>query len=507
MPAQRFAAVAALTLFTAAAWGQTSNPIAGSIDRTDFTVRIEPFVTIPDSGSGNNAPPRLNLLTTAHDGSGRLFVNDQRGPLYTIGTDRSVAEYLDLRDFSVSLISNGTGEQGFQSFAFHPDFANAGALGFGRFYTVHSASNTSAPADFTPGGGDNTHDSVLLEWQTADPAANAFTPNNVAQPFRELLRIQQPRTNHNAGLIAFNPNAGPTDPDRGELYIALGDGGGGGDPLDHGQDRSTPYGSILRIDPTDTNSDNGQYGIPGDNPFAADGDASTLGEIYAYGLRNPQRFSWDSDGGETMFIADIGQGAVEEINIGEIGANFGWNEREGSYVYINTNGVGARTRNDADTTGFTYPTAEYDHSGAIANLPPGTTGQRAVTTGDVLRGGSISELEGRLLFGDFPTGAIFILDADSPPSGGQSGIADLRLVDPDGDEVRLLSLINEARVAQGLSTVNRTDLRFGIETPGEVYILNKRDGIIRRLVAVPEPASAMLLLSAMPLLIRRRRPA
>lgn len=499
----------ALSLLTAAAVGQTNNPIAGSIDRTDFSVRIEPFVTLPDSGSGNAAPPRLNLLTTANDGSGRLFVNDQRGPLYTIAPDRSVGEYLDLRDYPLN-VTTATGEQGFQSFAFHPDFANIGATGFGRFYTIHSSSNRTPTADFTPGGGSNTHDSVLLEWQAADPTANTFTAANAAVPFRELLRIQQPFTNHNAGQISFNPNAASGHADRGNLYLAFGDGGSGGDPLEHGQNPGTPYGSILRIDPLGSNSSNGRYGSPADNPFVGDGNAATLDEVYAYGFRNPQRFTWDTAGNGEMFIADIGQNNVEEIDIGESGGNFGWDEREGSFVYFdggpNNGAVGANSRGDAATTGFTYPTAEYDHTGSIADLPADTVaGNRAVTVGDVLRGGSIPDLEGMLLFGDFPTGAIFILDADAPPDGGQGGIRDLRLIDPDGDEVRLLDLIREARAARGLSSVNRTDLRFSFNTPDEIYILNKQDGIIRRLTAIPEPASAMLLLGALPLLMRRRQ--
>jgi hypothetical protein len=252
----------------------------------------------------------------------------------------------------------------------------------------------------------------------------------------------------------------------------MGDGGSGGDPQENGQDAGNPYGAILRIDPTGTDSGNGQYGIVSDNALAADGDGGTLAEIYSYGLRNPQRFGWDIATG-AMYIADIGQNAVEEIDLGVNGGNFGWDQREGSFEF-----EGAKTADMID------PLAEYDHTNVVSD-PPTSIGNRAVTTGEVARGTGIPGLDGSLLLGDFPTGLIFYLNVDTDPvNGGQYGLAELITLADNGDPVRLLDAINQARADRGLDSVTRADLRFSLGIDGAVYILNKRDGIIRRLAAV-----------------------
>jgi len=448
------------------------------VDRGSLTVVIQDFAVLPDSSSGNSAPARMSVMTA--DPLGRLFVNDQRGPLYTVSRDgATVTEYVDLRDYPTLRITSSS-EKGFQGFAFHPDFNAAGAGGFGKFYTIHSSSNTTPTPDFDPGGGTDFH-TVLLEWTTGTPASSTFVPANAAEPFREVMRFDQPFGNHNAGLIAFNTTAGASHPDRNNLYIAIGDGGAGGDPQENGQDTGNPYGAILRIDPTGTNGANGRYGIVADNALAADGDAGTLAEIYAYGLRNPQRFSWDRATGK-MFIADIGQNAVEEIDQGVNGGNFGWDQREGSFRF-----------EGSKIPGMIDPVAEYDHTNLVGDPPTGI-GNRAVTVGEVARGTGIPGLDGNLLLGDFPTGLIFYLDVDTDPlDGGQDGLRELVTLDDTGDPVRLLDLINETRADRGLGSQTRADLRFSLGIEGEVYVLNKRDGVIRRLAAVPEPSSLLHL--------------
>ena len=309
----------------------------------------------------------------------------------------------------------------------------------------------------------------------ATPDASTFTASNPEQPYREILRFKQPFGNHNAGLIAFNPLASSTDTDYGNLYVALADGGSGNDPQENGQDPSNPYGALLRINPLGNDGINGQYGIVADNLLAADGDASTLGEIFAYGFRNPQRFGWDATTGN-LFIADIGQNAVEEINVGANGANFGWDDREGSFPFESNR-----------TAGLTDPVAEYDHTNVVSN-PPTNIGNRAVTVGEVARHTGIPGLDGLLLLSDFPTGLIFTLDVDNDPlDGGQDGLLELQPLDQNLQPVRLLELINDVRADRGLSAANRTDLRFGFNTPGEVYILNKQDGMVRRLAALSAP--------------------
>lgn len=423
-----------------------------SLDAQSITVGIQEFADL-----GINA--RMSVMTA--DPSGRLFVNDQRGGLYHVErSTRAATLYLDLSDDStypsLELVSGS--EPGFQSFAFHPDFATSAAAGFGKFYTMHSSDNNSPTPDFDPGGSNVFH-SVLLEWNTSDPTSTTFVAANPAAPFREVARFQQPFSNHNAGLIAFNSSVGIGNPDRNNLYVAIGDGGSGNDPQNNGQDSGNPFGAILRINPLGNNSANGQYGIVGDNVFAADGNSNTLAEIFAWGLRNPQRFGWDSSNGD-MYIADIGQNSFEEINLAQNGGNFGWDQREGS----------------AGTTpaGFIDPVADYSHSGFMTN--PTAGGSLAITVGEVYRGSLISELEGQLLLGDFPNGAIYTLDVDNDPlNGGQDSLHELILVDMvSGQQGRLSQLIAQ----------NRVDLRFSYGIDGEVFILNKRDGIVRHLVTL-----------------------
>ncbi|MGC1480032.1 MAG: PQQ-dependent sugar dehydrogenase [Chthoniobacterales bacterium] len=440
---------------------QTSDPFPNPIARTTFVAEIADFAIVP----GTPGAARISVLTASPDG--RIFANDQNGPLFQISTDgRRVTTYLNLANTpGVDLRSNG--EQGFQSFAFHPQFSTPGTPGYGKFYTAHTSSNLSPPADFTPGGGTDAGDHVILEWSTSNPETNRFIPADPASPHREVLRIEGPYGNHTMGLIAFNPNARPASADYGLLYVAMGDGGSGGDPLGLAQNPANPYGTILRINPLGSDSANGRYGIPPGNPFV--GNASGLDEVYAYGLRNPQRFFWDTGGSRRLFIADIGQAVIEEINVGAAGANYGWARREGSFPYRGGK-VGTNSRSDFATTGYTYPIAEYDHSEGAA-----------VTVGPVERTGLIPNLAGRLLFADFPRGRIFLLSADALPSGGPSGITELR-ISYQGRERTFQSIINDRN-----PTTSRSDLRFGSDLSGRIFLLNKKDNVIRVLTATPVP--------------------
>ncbi len=448
---------------------------AQTIPKGDLVVDLENFAVLPPSA---NLPARVNLLRSAPDG--RIFVNDQRGTLYLVSADgASMTAYLSLAGFVPLLQDNG--ERGFQSFAFHPDFNTPGAAGYGKFYTMASQSDTTAAATFAPGaaGGGRDHDEVLLEWTAADPTASAFAPANPAQPVREVLRIARPNSNHNAGYLSFNPTAG-TGADRGNLYLGTGDSGGGGDPLGLAQMPGKVYGAVLRINPllpaaSDAlKSANGQYSIPADNPFVSSG--AVLREKFVQGFRNPQRFTWDAANGR-MFVADIGQNRVEEIDVAQAGANYGWNQREGSYVYNSDGSIGANVRADSATTGFTYPIAEYMHYSASGN---------AVTTGPVYRGSVIPGLMGRLLFSDFVNGVPYTLDADNLPAGGSGGITELRLRS-NGVEASFLDIVHQVN-----ASATRADLRFGTDAADNIYFLNKQDGVIRRVVtqAPPPPPPA-----------------
>lgn len=316
----------------------------------------------------------------------RLVVTDQNGILWAV--DTSTGEKTVLLDVSARLVSLGVGgegtfdERGLLGVALHPEFADNGLL-----YT-YTSEPVDGEADYStmPEGEEANHQSVVNEWQVPAPceAESVVDPTVV----RELLRVDEPQFNHNAGALNFGPD--------GMLYISLGDGGAADDQgIGHveggnGQDPSNVLGTILRIDPQGTDSDNGQYGIPADNPFVGQEDA--LPEVYAFGLRNPFRFSFDSEEGD-MYIADVGQHDLEEVNLGEAGGNFGWNIKEGTLCFDPNGeepGFAYECGSDDDTTGLIDPIAEYDHSEGIA-----------IVGGFVYRGEAIPQLRGRYVFGDF----------------------------------------------------------------------------------------------------------
>ena len=325
-------ALIGLTVVSAvgAAQQPTLDPFPTPIETTQGVVAVNfvEFATIPDV---KGEAPRLMHLVD-EPGTRRIFVSVMTGQLYSISYDgKVVTPYLDVNapSWSVSVQSDGF-ERGVQSFAFHPQFAQQGTPGYGRFYTYTDTSNVTPKADFVTPGPKRTHDTVLLEWTAKTPTAASY---DGGAP-RELFRAAQPFGNHNGGQIGFDPLAKPGTPEFGLLYVGLADGGSGGDPLNVAQNMSSAFGKILRIDPLGTNSANGRYGIPASNPFVKDAKPDTVAEIYALGVRNPQRFSWDTKDGR-LYVADIGQNAVEEISPVTSGANLGWNKWEASFPYVN----------------------------------------------------------------------------------------------------------------------------------------------------------------------------
>jgi hypothetical protein len=444
----------------------TNDPFPAPIPATQgaITVKFVEFAAVPD---GRDGPARMMLLV-AEPGTKRMFVNDMRGQLYSVSYDgKKVALYVDINaaDWGVAVQSQGN-ERGFQSFAFHPQFNQPGTPGFGKFYTYTDTTNTTPAADFVAVGAANrTHDTVLLEWTAGNPQAETYD----GEKPRELLRMAQPFSNHNGGHLTFNPLANSGSPDFGLLYVGVADGGSGGDPLNLAQNRSSAFGKILRINPLGTNSRNGKYGIPAANPFVD--DPSTLGEIYAYGLRNPQRFAWDSKS-SNMFVADIGQNIVEKVSLVKAGANLGWNVWEGSFRFGGREVSTADPRSDPKVT---YPVVEYGQPDPLFQS------NSAVTLGYVYRQTAVPQLAHLLLFGDNPSGEIFYIDADKLPNGGQEPIRRILLDDGSGPKT-LLQLIKEKNATQSRPPATRADLRFGQGPDGQILILNKRDGIIRMLV-------------------------
>jgi Glucose / Sorbosone dehydrogenase len=459
-----------LVLLTAAPlFAQTANdPFPRPILTSDGVIRVNvvEFASVPDVGG---EPARM-MLMSHEPGTRRFFVNDMRGPLYAVSEDgKGVRLYLDINaaPWGVRVQSMGN-ERGFQSFAFHPQFNQPGTRGFGKLYTYADTSNMTPAPDFTPPGGMNTHDTILLEWNAKTPSAAAYDGG----PPRELIRVRQPFGNHNAGLIAFNPTATAGSADFGMLYMTIADGGSGGDPMRLAQNLGSAFGKFFRIDPLGTNSASGKYGIPAGNPFVNSGNAKALGEIYAYGLRNPQRFGWDPRNG-TLFVADIGQNIVEEVSIVTPGANMGWNDWEGSYRFISRAEVALdKPRGDPQVT---FPVIEYDHKD-----PTLLAGDSAVTGVVVYRSNTVPQLANLVLFGDNPSGEVFYFNADNVPRGGPDAIRRV-LFNEGGGGKTLLELIKAKNAAQGRPPAMRADLRFGTGPNGQVFLLNKRDGTIRLL--------------------------
>lgn len=286
----------------------------------------------------------------AGDNSDRIFVVEQAGRIYAVsGNDGAEAAlFLDITD----RVDDSGYEMGLLGLAFHPEYAKNG-----RFYVNYTDSRGTVIARYTtdPDAG------------TADPATE-----------ERILTFEQPYRNHNGGQLAFGP-------DR-YLYIATGDGGSGGDPQGHGQNRRTLHGSILRIN-VDT-PPGIPYTIPHDNPFYGNSQGYRE-EIYAYGLRNPWRFSFDTPSGR-LWVADVGQNQVEEINLVEKGGNYGWNIMEGTEVFA--------PPPDGIPADLIAPVYEYRHSLG-----------RSVTGGYVYRGHTMPELDGAYIYGDYMSGQIWAL--------------------------------------------------------------------------------------------------
>lgn len=446
------------------------DPVPESIPYSGITLIAEPFVRAPksedeDSRSANTAWARIQYLKPFPDRSGRLLFNDTRGILYlTDQKGRQPEVFLDLRKyrgfgFDETRFPN---EAGLAGFAFHPQFAEPGKSGYGRFYIAYSARPDSGQAQYLENDA-ASHHSVIREWTMSDPTADRFSGSS-----REVFRIGQFASNHNIGNLDFNPTAKPGNADYGLLYAGLGDGGAANDPRDYGQSKQVPLGSLIRIDPLGGDHRH-SYAIPPSNPFADQPDLA--GEIWAYGLRHPQHFSWDTDG--RLFINDIGQNQIEEINVGQKGANYGWRLREGTFAtaYAVTGAeAGPVYPLPPDRSDFVLPLAQYDHDEGSA-----------ISSGFVYRGDRLPALAGKYLFTDLVRGRLFAIDVQLPiRPGTQAHITEIRIdVDGSGE-----TLLERASMPNTLDPGLRVDLRLSQDAAGELYLLTKADGWIRRLASI-----------------------
>lgn len=341
-------------------FGQLSDPIPGAINKQGLRVEIAEFTTLPNTAntwgdkgdSRGSDPTRINFAR--HSPDGRLFVNDLRGQLYVLDGNYQATTYFDIDAFNGgsqsifpdSMFDTGL-SGGFVSFNFHPDFETNG-----RLYTIHSeepVASTPAPHFQTTNLADPsqsvTWHTVVTEWTASNPAANTWDESTGAR--RELLRLGSTTTNgyiHPLGDLQFNPASAPGDADYGNLYISGGDWGyiaradtpsgspTNGQPGQLQRLDSLP-GVLYRINPDSPGINDqagvGDYTIPDGNPFD-DEAGSNLDEIYAIGFRNGHRMAWDTDG--TLFVSNIGERNIEEIERVVPGGNYGWSQREGTFI-------------------------------------------------------------------------------------------------------------------------------------------------------------------------------
>lgn len=414
--------------------------LAGSLQAAFPVLQLKPVAI-----GQFNSP---TAVTHAGDGSGRLFIADQRGKIHVLADGAVLAApFLDL---SAKLVPERAGfdERGLLGLAFHPDYEVPATVGQGKFYVFYNAPSPNAPG--TAANPVNCR-SVVAEYQVS--AANP----NLANPASEriLMSFDKPQFNHNGGQLAFGPV------DR-LLYISTGDGGGSNDNdaghtggsaakpsggLGNSQDLTNLLGKLLRIDPFGTNGEGAQYGIPVANPFVGAG-GGIREEIFAYGLRNPWRFSFDTGPGGTnrLFLADVGQGKFEEINLITAGGNYGWRRFEGFANFDATT---------PSTGPYISPVAAYAHPGQA-----GTTGLLevglSVTGGYVYRGSAIPELQGKYVFGDWSTGF-------GSPNGTLLGLEE----GPPG-----VFTLSKLTVVGG-NPISRYIPGFGVDEEGEIYIATK----------------------------------
>lgn len=379
-----------------------SSPTPGALSPTPTptpTTVGSPAAMLEPVAGGFDSPL---LVVAVLDGSGRLLVVEQGGLVKTL-RDGLVARtpFLDVR-----ALTDAGGERGLLGLAFHPDFPR----------------DPRIFVDYTDRAGDTVVASYRVgeagRGATADPASGTI-----------LLRVDQPYANHNGGHLAFGPD--------GFLYIGMGDGGSGGDPEGNGQRRTTLLGKILRID-VDRAAGGRPYAIPADNPFARGGGAP---EIWALGVRNPWRFSFDPGTGD-LWVGDVGQNAIEEVDVIRAGTpggvNLGWKVTEGDRCFEPSEGC--------DASGFLAPVAVYRHDAGCS-----------VTGGVVARGAATGSLAGHYLFADYCGGWIRALDAAGAAPG------------PDGPR------------AVTVAETGRSIVSFGLDADGSVLVVDIAGGELLRL--------------------------
>ena len=425
------------------------DPIPEKIPDSGLRLVMEKVLQIPASAEEPSLARVNRLRTIRQNGKERLFINDLRGNLYEI-RDNKASVFMNMKEKMPNFMDNPGWGTGLAHYEFHPEFNENGL-----FYTTHTEKPGSAPADFAYDDSIKvTVQYVLTEWKMDNAQAMVFSGSK-----RELMRANMVTQIHGMQGINFNPAARPGDADYGLLYIGLGDGGAafGGYPF-LTRDKGKVWGSVLRIDPSGNDSKNGNYGIPKDNPWA--NEEGALGEVWCHGFRNPHHFSWDTSG-KTLYVTDIGQHQIEEINIAKPGGDYGWPEREGTFM-ISTEGDANHIYPlpEDDPEAFIYPVAQYDHDEG-----------NAIMGGGVYQGSKMPQMKGKYLFGDIVNGRVFFTDSEEMQPGQQAPIQSLSL---------RLEGASESTDFQQLSGEKRVALRTGVDSQGEFYFFTQSDGMLYR---------------------------
>jgi glucose/arabinose dehydrogenase len=461
-----FGYIAAAALAPAAALAAPLNPIP----KGTIAINLDAIATglaAPDYAiTAPGAPDRLYVLE--QNGLVRIVENGALQPGAALDISSLVSPPL--------VTTNANDERGLLGIAFHPGFNDPTSVGFHTVYTYNSQQIPAgtSPTFIAPNAAAQNYKNVINEWKVTAADPRIIDPNSR----REIVSFGKNAGNHNGGTIAFGPD--------GYLYLGTGDGGNANDvgashiePGGNAQNLTTPLGKMLRIDPivptltpTSANpmSTNGQYRIPVDNPFQAAGQVK---EVYAYGFRNPYRFSFDGPTGR-LIVADVGQNTIEEIDNVTKGGNFGWAMKEGDFLFDRTSGS-VTVRSPGAPVGLTDPisgpagTLEYDHGDGIS-----------ITGGFVYHGSKIPALQGKYVFGDLA------LHGTPIRADGRLFYADLA--------TGQISEFLLPQFAGGILPNGLTVHGFGQDGHGELYALATNStsagtgGVIFAINAVPEPA-------------------
>ncbi len=422
-----------------------------------ITLRLEEFAVVPVL-PGRPSYKGITLMRPDPRAKGAYFVDELMGILYGLQNGKA-NPFLDIRQYFPQFVYEPGVATGLGSFAIHPAF-----LKNGLFYTTHAElrhGSNAINANDIPVELQHT-ESPSLEWVLTEWKMNQVDAKEFSGTHREVLRFITPTTAHGAQEINFSPTTNVRDPDYAKLYISCGDGGSFNLKRTDlaGHPRSL-LGSIMRIDPAGTNGANAQYGIPVDNPFASEQDPLVHKEIWAYGFRNPHRFSWDFAHGKRMVVIDIGEANIEEVNLVVPGGSYGWGVAglEGNMTINPLKDTKTVTPASAELIAkHLAPYGQYDH----------TEGQ-AITGGFVYHG-PIKALKNKYIFGDIVNGRLFFMNMDK--SLKDKSVYEL-FVSDKGEITTLVAMSHLKRAHLRLAYDDRT---------GDLFLMTKDDGHIKRVV-------------------------